>query len=72
MGPIRDERGLEQGGVNSSDFYKIFGKDQLVTAQQSGLGVGLGVITVAAIGKADDTALVSNDINDIQNLLNLS
>ena len=72
MGPIRDERGLEQGGVNSSDFYKIFGKDQLVTAQQSGLGVGLGVITVAAIGQADDTALVSNDINDIQNLLNLS
>ena len=37
MGPIADERGLEQGSVNSSDFYKIFGKDQLDSAQQSGL-----------------------------------
>ena len=24
MGPISDEQGLEQGGVSSSDFYKIF------------------------------------------------
>ena len=26
MGPILDEQGVEQGGINSSDFYKIFGK----------------------------------------------
>ena len=26
MGPIFDEQGLEQGGINSSEFYKIFGK----------------------------------------------
>ena len=42
MGPIKDERGLEQGGVNSSDFYKIFGKEQLTMAQDSGLGVRFG------------------------------
>ena len=35
MGPIHDELGLEQGGVNSSDFYKIFGKEQLELAQKS-------------------------------------
>ena len=29
MGPIRDEQGLEQGGKNSSEYYKIFGKEQL-------------------------------------------
>ena len=29
MGPIIDESGLEQGGVPSSDFYKIYGKEQL-------------------------------------------
>ena len=27
MGPILDEQGVEQGGINSSDFYKIFGKE---------------------------------------------
>ena len=72
MGPISDERGLEQGGVNSSDFYKIFGKEQLESAQRSGLGVNMGDVSVAAIGQADDTVLVSNDIHNIQNLLDLT
>ena len=42
MGPIHDEQGLEQGGVNSSDLYKIFGKEQLSLAQRSSLGVPFG------------------------------
>ena len=42
MGPIHDELGLEQGGSNSSDFYKIYGKEQLSLAQDSKLGVNLG------------------------------
>ena len=42
MGPIHDERGLEQGGINSSDFYKIFGKKQLSMAQNSSLDVKFG------------------------------
>ena len=72
MGPIADERGLEQGVVNSSDFYKIFGKDQLHSAQQSGLGVHMRDIVVGSIGQADDTGHVANNIHDIQNLLELS
>ena len=39
MGPLLDERGLEQGGVSSSEFYKIFGKEQLTLAQDSKLGL---------------------------------
>ena len=27
MGPIYDQCGLEQGGVGSSDFYKIYARD---------------------------------------------
>ena len=34
---IIDEQGLEQGGVSSSDLYKIFGKEQLASAQESKL-----------------------------------
>ena len=58
MGPVHDQRGLEQGGVSSSDFYKIYGKEQLSTAQDSKLGVSLGNLTVSGIGQADDTGLV--------------
>ena len=85
MGPINDERGLEQGGVNSSDFYEIYGKEQLETAQDSALGVrfGDGVrldegdghdknLTVSAIGQADDTALVANNMHNLNCLLKLS
>ena len=72
MGPINDERGLEQGGVSSSDFYKIFAKEQLTSAQESGLGVPLGDITISAIGQADDSALISNNIHKLMYLLVLT
>ena len=72
MGPIHDEQGLEQGGINSSDFYKIFGQDQLNTAQASSLGVPLGPITVSGVGQADDTGLLANDIHKLLFLLHLT
>ena len=52
------EQGLEQGGINSSDFYKIVGQDQLNTAQASSLGVPLGPITGCGVGLADNTGLL--------------
>ena len=33
MGPIKDELGVEQGGPNSSEFYKIYNNEQLTVAQ---------------------------------------
>ena len=73
MGPINDEVGVEQGGVNSGDFYKIYAKNQLQMAQDSKLGVKLpGDIVVSAIGQADDTVLVANNLQNLQSLLLLS
>ena len=72
MGPIHDKHGLEQGGVSSSDFYKIFSREQLLTAQQSGLGVPLGPLAVSGISQADDTALLANNINSLNFLLQLT
>ena len=39
VGPASDMTGFEQGGVNSSDYYKLYNNEQLVTAQRSQLGV---------------------------------
>ena len=58
--------------MKSSDFYKIFAKEQLSTAQDSSLGVKLGPLTISGIGQADDTGLVSNDIHKLRYLLYLS
>jgi hypothetical protein len=72
MGPIHDELGVEQGGTRSSDHYKIYNNEQLTTAQESGFGTAISGIAVASVGQADDTALLSNDILQLQHLLNLS
>ena len=72
MGPISDQRGDEQGGPNSSDFYKIYNNEQISTAQRSGLGVSVGSEHVASDGQADDDALMTNEISNLQHLLQLS
>ena len=75
MGPIRDLWGLEQGGRNSSEFYKVYNNNQLEMAQSSELGVplaGNSSPVVSAIGQSDDVCLVSNDIYSLWYLLQLS
>jgi hypothetical protein len=73
MGQISDQVGVEQGGVNSGDFYKIYARSQLQMAQDSSLGVKLSRdLIISAIGQADDTALVSNNLHSLRNLLQLS
>ena len=72
LGPIKDELGFEQGGISSGDLYTVYNGDQLSIAQESRLGVDLGVTTVSSIGQADDVVLLSNDINFLSNLLQLT
>ena len=72
MGPSSDTTGFEQGGINSSDYYKLYNNSQLDTAQDSGLGVDLGSCTVSAVGQADDVILVANDIDSLSLLVRLT
>ena len=72
MGPINDQRGVEQGGINSDRLYKLANNNQIKIAQQSNLGVNMGSMTVSCIGQADDTALLANYIHSLQNLLLLT
>ena len=79
LGPARDDTGFEQGGILSSDFYKLYNNSQLKSAQQSRLGVTMesGPIstdtrTVGAIGQADDVVLAANDIDNLQLLAKLT
>ena len=71
-GAHKDEFGVEQGGINSSDLYKVNNNETLDIAQKSGLSVPLGPTTISGIGQADDVALVSNDLHALQALLDLS
>ena len=72
MGPILDKLGVEQGGKNSGEIYKLCNNVQLSTAQRSGLGVSMGPVTVSSIGQADDTALISDCLIKLYCLLYLA
>ena len=72
MGPIHDKLGAEQGGINSDRLYKLVNNSQLKVAQESKLGVDMGSMVASCIGQADDTALIANNIHDLQNLLLLT
>ena len=72
MGPIHDLLGVEQGGMNSDRLYKLANNNQIKVAQQSLQGVDMGSMVTSCIGQADDSALLSNDIFALQNLLLLT
>ena len=72
MGPIHDEHGLEQGGCNSSDLYKIYNNDLLKIVQSLRQGVDLGSdLNISIVGQADDIVLLSNSIYSLFNILQL-
>ena len=72
MGPIHDQQGVEQGGPNSSDQYKIYNNEQFNTAQSSRFGVSLGNITISSIGQADDSVILSSCFHQLGHLLHLT
>ena len=77
MGPIMDEVGLEQGGPNSSDYYKLYSNENLTAAQKSLQGIDLGRFlgssqVISAIGLADDTVLAANKLTNLSNILFLT
>ena len=77
MGPIRDKVGLEQGGPNSSDYYKLYRNENLTAAQESVQCIELGSSggkhqVISAIGLADDTVLAANKLTNLSNILFLT
>ena len=72
MGPIHDTLGVEQGGCLSDRLYKLANNEQHQVAQSSGMGVDVTHACISSIGLADDSALLSNDVFKLQNLVLLT
>ena len=77
MGPIYDELGLEQGGSNSSEYYKLYSNENLISAQKSEQGINLGnylgkSVVISAVGLADDSVVVANKLSRLSNILFLT
>ena len=72
MGPAKDDTGFEQGGVSSSDFYKLYNNEQLISTQRSGLGIDIKSSIISSIGQADDVVHVANTVDDLHLLATLT
>ena len=72
MGPIYDQQGVQQGGPNSSEQYKLYNNEQLSVAQLSQFGVSIGSEVISSVGQADDSVLISSDFNKLAHLLKLT
>ena len=72
MGPAHDDTGFEQGGINSSEFYKLYNNEQLVSSQRSRLGINVKSSVISAIGQADDVVHVANSIDDLNLLVKIT
>ena len=72
LGPSTDTTGFEQGGINSSEFYKLYNNEQLKTAEASKLGVDIGSTIVSAVGQADDVILAADCIFNLELLSRLT
>ena len=72
MGPAEDHTGFEQGGINSSDFYKLYNNEQLTSSQRSSLGVNIKSSVISSIGQADDVFHAANTIDDLRLLATIT
>ena len=72
MGGIKDEVGIEQGGVHSSDLYTLYNNEHLDNVQDLKLGVSVYDQQVSTLAIADDVALISDNIFFLKNILRIS
>ena len=69
---FHEGQGVRQGGIPSTELFKARGDKLLRTIERSRLGYQIGITSVAAPTCADDIALLSDSITNLQTMLNLA
>ena len=64
--------GVRQGGILSTDLYKLYINPLLDRLQDVGIGLKIGNINVNNTGCADDIALLSTQLSDAQIMVNMA
>ena len=65
-------QGVRQGGILSTDLYKLYINPLLDRLEQSGLGCKIGNVLCNVTACADDVALISQKATDMQSQINMS
>lgn len=67
--PFPVHQGVRQGGILSTELYKVYINDILDQLENSGLGSYIGNIYCGSPTCADDVALVANSPSDLQSMI---
>ena len=66
---FRVSQGVRQGALLSPLFYATFVNDLLTILESHKLGISIGSVYCGVLAYADDFALISNDNNELQAML---
>ena len=64
-------QGVRQGGVTSTDLYKLFTNDRLLSLERSGMGLYIGSTFIGATAVADDQLLISTCKHELQGMMSI-
>jgi hypothetical protein len=62
MDPFAVSKGVRQGGVLSTDLYKLYINPLLDQIEDSGIGMQIGTIPCSAPTCADDVSLIADEL----------
>ena len=65
-------QGVRQGGILSTDLYKLYGNGQLQRMEETGIGCHIGEICCVAPIAADDMVLPAPSLTILQKLVNIA
>ncbi|MEW8546756.1 MAG: reverse transcriptase domain-containing protein, partial [Candidatus Thiodiazotropha sp.] len=71
-GSFKVQQGVRQGGILSTDLYKLYGNGLLDRLTDMGLGFHLGEICCVAPTAADDMAIAASSLHELQRLITTS
>ena len=69
---IRVEQGVRQGGILSTDCYKLYKNNALLRVEKSGFGASIGTVFCGAPTCADDVLLMTHDPDELQLMLDIA
>lgn len=70
--PFKVNQGVKQGGILSTDLYKLYINPLLDRLESSGIGYKIGNISTNNTACADDIALISENHHEAQILVNMA
>ena len=66
---FRIDQGVRQGGIISTDLYKLYGNKLLCRVDNAGFGASIGGVRRAARACADDVTMMSDSKEELQRVL---